>query len=104
MISPSSPWQWVSFVDPDAPEGEKFIGVAIIRADNVVHAAIIAHELGINPGGEVMALPVPERFGDPPPEWDHKLIRDRDAVDAACQRWHGCGVESIGEHEDRQLS
>lgn len=60
---------WLSFVDPDraAPRGQQqpggpgFLGVAIIHAPGPIHAQQRAHELGINPGGEVAAYPVPAR-------------------------------------------
>lgn len=44
---------WLSFCDPELPTGEQFLGCAIIDADNFVCAVRRAHELGINPGGEV---------------------------------------------------
>lgn len=92
------PWQWCSFAD------EGFLGVAIIRAWNVGHAAMIAHELGINPGGECMAAPVPEQFGPPPAELDHKLVTDRDELDRLTQAWHGCGVLRVNSRLEPQDS
>lgn len=49
-------WHWLSFADPNRPEGQQLLGVAIVQAENVVHAALVARALGINPGGEVQAV------------------------------------------------
>lgn len=96
------PWQWVSFADPDRPAGSQFLGVAIVRAWNVGHAASVCHASGCNPGGEVMALPVPEQFGAPPPEWDHRLITDKSEIERLTQSWHGSGCKTVGELENRR--
>lgn len=42
-------YTWCSFANE-----EGFLGVCIVEADNVIEAAMRAHELGINPGGEVL--------------------------------------------------
>jgi hypothetical protein len=54
-----SPWEWwwLSFVDNDRPEGDRFLGVAVVPAPNVVMASQVAWALGCNPGGEVAAYP-----------------------------------------------
>ncbi len=87
-----APWFWVSF---SAGPGDGFSGVAIVRAHNVGHAAMVAHERGCNPGGEVMAFPVPEAFGPPPEVWDHRLISDRTEIERLTQLWHGCGIVRV---------
>jgi hypothetical protein len=52
---------WLSFVDTDRPEGDRFLGVAIVRGTDPVGAVEMAWALGCNPGGEVMILgPVPD--------------------------------------------
>jgi hypothetical protein len=48
-------WWWLSFVDSDKPEGQRFLGVAIVEGNGVGSASLRAHELGVNPGGEVRA-------------------------------------------------
>jgi hypothetical protein len=83
------PWQWVSFADSSLPEGLQFLGVAIIRARDVADAAAMAHALGINPGGEVLAMPVPADFGDPPIELDHKLVTDKIRIAELTEKWIG---------------
>jgi len=47
---------WMSFSDPDMPEGERFIGVIITKAYGPADAMSKAHELGINPGGEIQSF------------------------------------------------
>lgn len=101
-LTDPAPWQWVSFADPNLPAGTQFLGVAIVRAHNVGHAAMICHERGINPGGEVMAFPIPEDLGDPPAEWDHKLVRDKADVERMTQEWHRCGCKTLAEFEEEE--
>lgn len=47
---------WLSFADEDKPKGEGFLGVCIVRASHIVEAANVAHELGINPGGQCLGM------------------------------------------------
>ena len=46
-------WWWLSFADGSLPEGQQFLGVAIVREHGPARAIRRSHELGINPGGEV---------------------------------------------------
>jgi hypothetical protein len=64
---------WLSFADADLPEGQQFLGAAIIKASNFVEAVKVAHILGINPGGEVMSLEVPEDV-EIPEKWVERLL------------------------------
>lgn len=49
-------WWWLSFVDEDRPEGQRFLGVAIVDAPDVPGAfAGRAWDLGCNPGGQIAA-------------------------------------------------
>lgn len=88
----SPPWQWVSFAGD-----EGFRGIAIVRAHDVAEAALIAMLLGINPGGEVLALEVPPEYGPPPAEWDHKLITDKERINDLTNKWHGCDAVRLGD-------
>lgn len=49
-------WYWLSFVDPDGPEGDRFLGVSIVQAADERQSLRVARELGCNPGGEVMVF------------------------------------------------
>lgn len=59
---------WLSFADDDG-----FRGAALVFADSLVNAIREAHVLRINPGGEVMGIPVP---GDIAPggKWIGRLL------------------------------
>ena len=74
-------WWWLSFVDPDRPDGERFLGVAIVEGYGVGSASRRAHELQINPGGEVHAEPL---TGDaiPPAEYRNRLLSKSDLEEA----------------------
>jgi hypothetical protein len=45
---------WMSFCDPDKPEGEQFLGVIITKDKGFAHAVTKINSLGINPGGEIL--------------------------------------------------
>jgi hypothetical protein len=68
-------WWWLSFVDTDRPEGARFLGVAIVQAYGVTTAAMLTHDMGINPGGEVAAVPIPPDLHPPPDACDRLLTR-----------------------------
>lgn len=51
-------YHWMSFIDPDKPQGQRFLGVAICQGADIGEAAKNAWEHGCNPGGEVAALPM----------------------------------------------
>lgn len=59
MARPEQQW-WLSFVDPGKPEGKRFLGVAIVRGGGMQEAIQNAWAIGINPGGEVQAVPIPD--------------------------------------------
>ena len=69
---------WLAFSDPDAPSDRRFLGVAIFDMDesggeaSVVEIVRKAHELGINPGGEVSV----QEVAGIPDEHKNKLITD----------------------------
>lgn len=52
---------WCSFVDPDKPEGQRFLGVAVVPCEPAIEdqASVAktvlteAHRIGCNPGGQV---------------------------------------------------
>lgn len=47
---------WLSFCDPNRPEGQRFLGVSIVLASNFIAALKVAHALGVNPGGAVQGF------------------------------------------------
>lgn len=76
----TKPQWWLSFADGNLPEGQQFLGVAIVRGSNIAEAAIAAHARGINPGGEVLGFGVPEEI-DIPDKWTNCLL-DRETAEA----------------------
>jgi hypothetical protein len=46
-------WWWLSFVDPDRPKGERFLGVCVVEAPDLRSAIRAAWKAKCNPGGEV---------------------------------------------------
>jgi hypothetical protein len=89
---------WLSFVDPDHPKGERFLGCCVVEptaagaaaaiarklqisgrfftdADHQLAAAAIetARILGCNPGGECKAFPIP-RLIEVPPSYQGRLL------------------------------
>lgn len=74
-------WWWLSFVDPSKPEGFSFLGVAIVEGHGVGSAALRAHELGVNPGGEVRASRIAE--ADIPAQQYRNRLLSKGEIDAA---------------------
>lgn len=53
-------WYWLSFCEPSRPSGAKFLGASVVGpAADMLHAVLIAHAMGCNPGGEVEGAPIP---------------------------------------------
>lgn len=75
-------WCWLSFVDTeqpytaegDYPGGPRFLGVCIVPAPNIVVAAMIAHQLGCNPGGQIRMAPAVPPGWRPKPEFVGRLF------------------------------
>lgn len=52
------PW-FLYFTDPEMPAGQRFLGACIVEAPGFLSAIDRAHQLGINPGGAVVAYDTP---------------------------------------------
>ncbi len=50
---------WLSFADPDLPEGRQFLGVCVVEAESFQEAVIAASLREINPGGECRGWQAP---------------------------------------------
>lgn len=83
---------WLSFCDPDKPEGTQFVGACIIRGDNMIEAVQNAHRLGINPGGEVQGFEIPAVVSKS--EWEGHVnkLMSREYMEE-----NGMGPRSIAE-------
>lgn len=51
---------YMSFCDTKLPHGQQFLGALVLYATNVGDGATKAAELGLNPGGEVLGILIPE--------------------------------------------
>ena len=52
-------WFWLSFCDPQLPEGLRFLGACIVRAEGPANALAEAWRAGCNPGGEAQTIELP---------------------------------------------
>jgi hypothetical protein len=73
-------WWWLSFADGNLPKGTQFLGAAVVEACGMAGAAFEAHRLGINPGGEVLGIEIPDK-GVPPESHRNRLL-SREEVEA----------------------
>jgi hypothetical protein len=53
-------WWFLYFTDQEKPAGQRFLGACIVEARGMVTAIRKAHQLGINPGGAVIAYDTPK--------------------------------------------
>jgi hypothetical protein len=51
---------WLSFADPDLPQGSQFLGVVIVRANDFKRAVSWTNRHGVNPGGEIRGFQLPD--------------------------------------------
>lgn len=86
-------WIWMSFVDPDRPAGMKFLGVIITKARGLMTAVENTYQRGINPGGEVMTVPMPDW------EPEHEGITDRLLSAADLEREGLAWADNEGEED-----
>ena len=68
---------WLSFCDDDKPKGQQFLGVAIVRGRDFLIAVERAHMLGINPGGQVMGMPIPDEVA---PDIVDRMLSRREVI------------------------
>lgn len=74
-------WWWLSFADGQLPVGTQFLGVVIVKARGMGWACRRAHELGINPGGEVQGTEFPDG-AIAPPEYVGRLLTKEECAAA----------------------
>ena len=69
-------WFYLSFVDSDRPEGQRFVGGVYLQARGIAHAIDASHTQRLNPGGEVNVLgPLPlDEFEQNVPECDRNRL------------------------------
>src|SRR5882757_8448087 len=71
-------WWWLSFADPELPEGSQFLGVVIIEARGMMGAVTLATMLGLNPGGEIQGVTLPDEV-EVPADWTCRLLTKAEA-------------------------
>ena len=71
---------WLSFADSNRPTGEQFLGVAIVEAIDIADATEKCWRLGINPGGEVLSVEVPEEKYESYSPHTNKLLTKEEVV------------------------
>lgn len=84
-----SGWWWLSFADATRPEGEQFLGAAVVKGSDIVSAALVAKIMGCNPGGEVKGIAILEGRVPGRP-WRDRLLSKPEAEhlrDWAIERW-----------------
>lgn len=81
LADPAASWGWwyLSFADPLLPKGTQFLGAALVDAPDHVSAMVRAHELGINPGGDVAAWGPFNEKDMPGAEWRLRLLSREEA-------------------------
>ena len=75
------PLLWCSFADSDKPKGKRFLGVVITEAADVDEASDKCWKLGINPGGEMLAFPMPPDC-DEAKNHPHDVLLTQEQVEA----------------------
>lgn len=88
-------WWWLSFASK-----ERHLGIALVKASDMVTAVREAHRLGCNPGGEVAGWPIPANLGlgDPQPKWCARLLT-REEADEMSREWMREPLVSTREHD-----
>jgi hypothetical protein len=91
----------MSFCDIEKPAGSQFLGAIVTDGNNVVEGVKRAHELGINPGGQVLGIPVPEdKFV--PEEFCNRLLTVEEAIELPYNKKEFLGNSEleIGENNE----
>lgn len=85
-------WWWLSFADGG------FLGAVVCRGANMVAATQHAHELGINPGGQVLGYELSDELVEAqvPEEQRFKLLQKPD-IEAM-----GWSTKTLAELEDEE--
>jgi hypothetical protein len=77
-LFPDHCWWYCSFVEPDRPEGDQFIGAVLVYGSGGPDMLMTLGSLNLNPGGEVAMVPVPV---PPPKEYRGRLLSRADIED-----------------------
>lgn len=88
-------WWWLSFATK-----ERHLGIALVKATDMVTAVREAHRLGCNPGGEVAGWPIPANLGlgEPNQKWTNRVLTREEADEMSCE-WTCEPLISTREHD-----
>lgn len=75
------PWWWLSFADGSLPEGQQFLGVAIMQGYTIEAVITESHLSGINPGGEIQYVQIPEEH-IPEEQYRNRLLTGKELSEA----------------------
>jgi hypothetical protein len=67
-------WYYLSFAD----DGKGWLGATCVEACSIKDAIRVSHERGINPGGEVLTIPLTPH--EPPEEAKYKFMKTEEEV------------------------
>lgn len=70
---------WMSFVDPELPEGARFVGACIVQGFGMKDAFENSHLLKCNPGGEVKIIDMSEHKDKINEKWIGRLMNKEEA-------------------------
>jgi hypothetical protein len=73
-------WWWLSFCDSFKPEGQQFLGVAIVEGKTLRAAIETAEALGIHPGGRVASVAC--TLFVPAAAWRNRLLSREEVIAA----------------------
>ena len=86
MAQAEMTYWWLSFVDPERPEGKRFLGGTIVAARDEKGAIEEAWRRGVNPGGEVMIVAIPAgKLSKMRPDWFNRLVSEEE-IEAAGEK------------------
>lgn len=85
-------WWWLSFAGPH------FLGCATVQGADEMSAILHARALGIDPGGDVMALESPTEYGDPPAQYANRLLNAEES-DLLSMIWTGSRLRSTLDYD-----
>jgi hypothetical protein len=78
----------MSFCDNSLPEGERFLGALIVRADNEIEMLQRSHHIGLNPGGEIAFFQIPEHYVyRVPADWIETRLITKVECDEMEKKW-----------------
>ncbi len=73
-------WWWLSFCDPDKPEGSQFLGACIVDGEDFSDALSVAWAAKCNPGGEIAFVQIGETIPEEAANWPKYTLLSRDQI------------------------